>query len=253
LADSLEAVIVGRQIDMVSLDPFVKSHSVDENSNSAIDDVVQVLTDLAAKHDIGVDVPHHISKGTADPGNANRGRGASAMKDGARLVYTLTPMNPDEAKAFGVSEEDRRSLIRMDSGKVNITPPLRGARWYRLIGMPLGNETLKYPNGDEVQTVEVWDPPETWAGLSADLLNRILADIDAGLPDGNRYTDAAKAGDREAWQVVVTHAPDKTEAQAREVIKTWVRDGVLVPSEYSNPTTRKAVRGLRLDPAKRPS
>ena len=40
-----------RRVDVVSLDPFVKAHSVEENSNSAIDDVIQILTDLAATHD----------------------------------------------------------------------------------------------------------------------------------------------------------------------------------------------------------
>jgi RecA-family ATPase len=124
LADKLEAVITARKIDIVSIDPFVKTHSVDENANSAIDDVVQVLTDLGAKYDIAVDAPHHISKGPADPGNANRGRGASAMKDAARLVYTLMPMSIEDAEDFGVSEEQRRQLIRMGSGKVNITKAL---------------------------------------------------------------------------------------------------------------------------------
>src|SRR5262249_5534166 len=81
LADALESVAVNRRIDIISLDPFVKAHSVDENSNSAIDDVAQVLSDLAAKHDIAVDIPHHTRKGSADPGNAERGRGASAAKD----------------------------------------------------------------------------------------------------------------------------------------------------------------------------
>ena len=125
LADAIEAVVIKRNIDIVSIDPFVKAHSVEENTNSAIDDVVQVLTDLADKHDIAVDAPHHTSKGTADPGNANRGRGASSMKDGGRLVYTLAPMSPEEAQAFGVKEEERRMLIRMDSGKVNIAPPMQ--------------------------------------------------------------------------------------------------------------------------------
>ena len=31
-----------------------------------------------------------MAKGAADPGNANRGRGASAMKDALRLVRTAT-------------------------------------------------------------------------------------------------------------------------------------------------------------------
>jgi RecA-family ATPase len=145
MADNLEAVITGRGIDLVALDPFGKSHSVEENGNSAIDEVVQVLTDLCAKHDISVDAPHHTSKGVAEPGNANRGRGASSMKDAARLVYTLTPMNAEEEQTFGVKEEERRLLIRMDSGKVNITPSMRAAKWFRLVGVPLGNGTERPP------------------------------------------------------------------------------------------------------------
>lgn len=253
LAAKLEAVIIARKIDLVSIDPFVKSHSVEENSNSAIDDVVQVLTDLAAKHNIAIDAPHHTSKGTADPGNADRGRGASSMKDGARLVYTLAPMSTEEATAFGVKEEDRRLLIRMDSGKVNIAPPMRQAKWFRLIGVLIGNATALYPNGDEVQAVEPWTPPDTWGGLSHHLLNQILTAIDGGLPDGNRYSDASSVKDRAAWKVVLEHAPDKTEGQAREIIKTWVKNGVLVSYEYDNPVTRKPVKGLKLDTTKRPS
>lgn len=40
LANHLEDVIEKRKIDLVYLDPFVKSHSVEENSNSAIDEVM---------------------------------------------------------------------------------------------------------------------------------------------------------------------------------------------------------------------
>jgi AAA domain len=78
LATYLETTIIARKLDFVTLDPFVKSHSVEENQNSIIDEVAQVLTDLGTKHNIAVDVPHHTSKGAPDPGNAHRGRGASA-------------------------------------------------------------------------------------------------------------------------------------------------------------------------------
>ena len=61
------------------------------------------------------------------------------------------------------------------------------------------------------------------------------------------------ADDRAAWKVVVEHAPAKTEGQAREVIKTWVKNGVLVRYDYDNPVTRKSVKGLRVDPRKKPS
>jgi hypothetical protein len=253
LAAKLARSITERKIDIVTLDPFVKSHSVEENSNSMIDEVVQVLADMADQFDIAVDVPHHAAKGTPDPGNANRGRGASAMKDAGRLIYTLTPMSPEEGRALGLSELDRRRLIRLDSAKVNITPPMAQAKWFRLVGVDIGNGTELYPNGDQVQTVEPWTPPDAFAALSNLAINAILTDIDAGLSDGNRYTDAAKAVERAAWRVIVKHAPATSEAAARQIIRTWMMSGLLIRKSYENPATRKVVNGFWVDPVKRPS
>ena len=122
------------------------------------------------------------------------------MKDAARLLYTLTPMTQKEAEWFGISEEERRSLIRMDSGKVNIAPPSGTATWFRLVGVPLGNATSEYPNGDEVQTVEPWTPPSIWASLDPALLNRILDDLAAGRSDGSRYSVSPSATMAHCWR-----------------------------------------------------
>jgi hypothetical protein len=251
LAGAIEAEIVKHKIDIVSIDPFVKSHGVEENSNSMIDNVIQILSDLAIKHNIAMDTPHHTRKGTQDAGNASTGRGAGAMKDAARLVYTLTPMSADEGKAMGVAEEDRRSLVRMDSGKVNIAPPMRLARWYKLVGVRLGNQNKMYPNGDEVQAIETWQPPNIWQGINDDVVSKILTDIEKGLEDGNRYTDTPTAKERAAWPVVVKHAKID-EGPAREIIKAWLRTGMLYRENYQNPATRKPVSGLRVDQTKKP-
>jgi hypothetical protein len=253
LARKLSQTITNRKIDIVSLDPFVKTHSVEENNNSMIDDVLQVLSDLAAKYNIAVDVPHHTSKGPSDPGNANRGRGASAMKDAARLVYSLSTMTPEEAQAFGLGEADRRSMIRMDSAKVNIAPPMTEAKWFRLVGINIGNGQGIYPRGDDVQAVSPWTPPDTFAGLSNLTLNQILNDIEAGTPDGNRYSDGPNVIDRAAWRVITKHCPSKSEGMARQMIKFWVKSGLLTRKTYDNPATRKAVIGLYVDNEKRPS
>ena len=192
LVEKLEQIIIEKQIDLVCLDPFVKTHSVPENDNGMIDQVVQVLTNLAVKYNIAVDTPHHTSKGPADPGNASRGRGASASKDAWRIVYSLAPMTEDEGRTFGISEHERRRLIRMDRAKVNIAPAIE-AKWFKLVGVNIGNATDIYPNGDDVQTVSVWTPPDAFFGLDNLSLNQILNDIDAGMPDGNRYSNAPKA------------------------------------------------------------
>ena len=165
LRDRIEHTISHRQIDILSLDPFVKIHALEENSNDAIDFVLSILAGIADRYNCAVDAPHHTSKGAADPGNADRGRGASAFKDAARLVYSLTQMSADDAALFGISDADRRVLIRVDLAKVNITPRATEARWFKLVGVPLGNGTPDYPNGDEVQTVEPWQPPDFWRSI----------------------------------------------------------------------------------------
>jgi hypothetical protein len=253
LAQNIEEEIVARKIDLVALDPFVKTHMVNENDNSAIDAVVQILTDLSAKYDLSVDLSHHTTKGQADPGNAHRGRGASAMNNAGRLVYTLSAMSPEEAEAFGIRPDKRWDYMRMDSGKVNITARMGTAKWYHLVPVPIGNATELYPSGDTVATVETWSPPELWSDLPSDLLNCILTVIDNGLPDGTRYSDHSRADDRAAWRVVHKHAPQKTEKQAKEILKAWLKSGLLYSCEYHNPVTRKPVNGLRVDPVKRPS
>ena len=252
LRNRIEHTISHRQIDVFSLDPFVKIHALEENSNDAIDFVLSILADIADRHNCAVDAPHHTSKGAADPGNADRGRGASAFKDAARLVYSLTRMSADDAALFGVPDADRRALIRVDLAKVNITPPATEARWFKLIGVPLGNSTPDYPNGDEVQTVEPWQPPDFWRSIPASVANQILDQIEVGLPDGRRYSPAAQAKDRAAWSLVQAAVPTLTEAQSKLVIATWLKNGLVDSRSYHDPAERRERAALFVNPAKRP-
>ena len=84
-------------------------------------------------------------------------------------------------------------------------------------------------------------------------LNAVLTDIEAGMPNGQRYSAAPKAGTRAVWPVVQRHCPDRTEAQCRAIISTWVKNGVLKSEDYDDPVERKPRKGLRLNPSKRPS
>jgi hypothetical protein len=53
--------------------------------------------------------------------------------------------------------------------------------------------------------------------------------------------------------VVTKLAPTKTEGQAREIIRTCVKNGVLIRRDYENPKTRKDAVGLYVDQTKRPT
>jgi hypothetical protein len=54
-------------------------------------------------------------------------------------MYTNTWITEEEAKTFGVSEEERRFLFRVDSAKVNLAPPSAAAQWFKLVGVKLDN------------------------------------------------------------------------------------------------------------------
>jgi hypothetical protein len=210
LERQLRVEIVAREIDLVMIDPLVKAHSCDENDNGAIDGVSIILAQIGADLNCGIDTSHHAPKASgSDPGDSGRARGASSFRDAARLLYTITAMSEAEREGFGITEAERRSLIRLDSAKVNIAPPSIEAKWFRIVGVPLGNRTELYPHGDEVPTVEPWQPPDLWRGISNVTANEILDQIERGPAEGRRYSASNRGADeRTAWQVVKATAPD---------------------------------------------
>jgi hypothetical protein len=235
LYTELRRLIKELKIDIVGLDPFVKAHGVEENDNNLIDQVCIMLAELGDEFDCAVDLASHARKGSAVPGDADRDRGASSKRDAGRLMRTLTGMTTDEAELFGVSPKDQAAFVRVDDAKVNITPRSTEAMWFKLVGVPLGNATECYPAGDNVQTVERWYPPDVFAKLDTATIDRILNKIEAGPYEGGRYSPAANATDRAAGRVVQEFCPDATEKQAKHVIKTWIKSGVLVKRQHKDP------------------
>ena len=238
LVQWLRATIKETGVGMVLFDPFIKTHDVDENNNSTVDQVCTLLADLTIELNISADAPHHIRKGAAEPGDADIGRGASAARDAWRLVYTATKMNKETAETCAIAENERHRFFRVDSAKVNIAPPLTDAVWFELVNVPIGNATPQYPNGDQVQTVRRWYPSSFWQGLDITVLNKILDNIDAGPYDGGRYSPAPNAKERAAWPVILKFYPDLSEKQAKSMIATWIKNGVLEKRMHEDPNDR---------------
>jgi hypothetical protein len=232
------------RLDLICIDPAVKAHGLDENRNTDIDAFATFLTEIACETNVAVDLLAHERKGGGAAGDVDRGRGASSQKDAARLNYTLTPMSEEEAKALGLRAEERRFLVRVDSAKVNIGPPSTKATWFRLVGVPLGNGTELYPNGDTVQTMEPWTPAPLFDGLTEAELNKALRRIAVGLPDGRRYSTASAAKDRHAWHAVHAEFPAMDEARCKAIVATWTKNKVFEIGEYDDPIRREKANGI---------
>lgn len=239
LYGDLEAAIARWQLDLVMIDPAIKAHGLDENKNTEMDVFAQLLVKLAQTNNIAIDLLSHERKSIgAEAGDVNRQRGASSLKDAARLVYTLTGMDKDAASSMGIEDTDRRNYFRIDSAKVNIAAPDDSTRWFKLIGVEIGNSTDQYPNGDTVQTCEVYEPPAVFAGLTPDDLASILSRLSRGMGDGYRYSVTPNAQDKAAWKAVHEMFPFKSEVQCKAMIKEWMKNRIFEIGEYTDPQSR---------------
>ena len=157
-----------------------------------------------------------------------------------RLMRTATAMTAEEAELFGIANAERSALVRLDDAKVNLTAKSAESMWFKIVGVPLGNTQVNplYPAGDNVQSVERWAPPDAFAKLTPATIHHILDQIEAGPYEGGRYSPAPNATDRAAWPAVQELCPDFSEKQAKHIIKTWIKNEVLVRRDHEDPKDR---------------
>lgn len=244
-----------RGIGLIVVDPFVKCHRLDENSNAQIDAAIIAWAEIAEAARCAVLLVHHVRKGAGANGMADveAARGARALTDAARNVAVLSPMGEAEAERLSVDPAQRWRHVRLDDAKANLAAHASGAAWFRLDGVRLGNGTPDYPHGDDVAVMVPWKPPALAASLSPAALNQALDAIAAGPGDGMAY--AAKRG-RAAGRWVGFVLVDQLaigEPEAARLIAAWLRAGLLREETYHDTRQRKDRVGIRVIDAKRPS
>lgn len=136
----LVAFVVENDIACVFLDPLVSLHEAEENSNSEMDGVLRLLTKLAAVTHCAICLSHHTSKPNAASaenfaGNANAGRGASSIRDAARVQLTLFGMSEKDGERFGIVEKDRHLYVRLDDAKANLYLADGNAQWFKKVSV----------------------------------------------------------------------------------------------------------------------
>jgi hypothetical protein len=130
---SVEDILLRNGARLCVLDTLSSWHQVDENSNSDMSKVMQVLKALARKTGAAIVLVHHTSKLMAVN---NRGdeqqsaRGASLLVDNARWHSFVSLMTEAEAKKHGIKTKDRKNYIRFGVSKQNYGMPVEDA-WYQ--------------------------------------------------------------------------------------------------------------------------
>ena len=222
--NQLTNTIREKNIASLIVDPFISSHTVQENSNGAIDAVAKRWKRLAQEANCAVVLIHHTKKLGGREVTAEDGRGAIALRDAARIVLTLNPMGVEEAANLGITDPKlRQSLVRIDSGKAN-RAPAGSSLWIKLEGQSLENGSGHEPP-DFVGVASLWEKPDLFQGLTS----QDLYMFQQGLACGD-WKDSAQAkkwvGHLVAKVTGLSATTDK--ARIKAILKTWRNNGVFV-------------------------
>lgn len=171
--DQIEMLVKAKNIGALFADPFISTHTAPENDNNAMDQVVSIYKALAGKLGIAINVAHHTRKASGDSeahaGDAESGRGASAIKDAARAAVTIARMSKKTAEKLGILDECRGDYIRMDVGKMNFAAHDSKADWYKIEPVVLENkDTVGVPKPANLDTLflRAEDSRKKWTSKS---------------------------------------------------------------------------------------
>jgi hypothetical protein len=240
---ALTRLVLKHRADVLSIDSFIRTHKVNENDNSAIEEVVECYEDIAVAGRCAVHLWHHTRKpsGSGEKISIESARGASAFIDACRAVRVMEKMTAKEHKELKQIKPDLLSpghYFRAFNGKLSFAPPADQSDWFEI-------KNITLLNGDDVGVATTWRYPASQAAIDPEVAECIIREIGEGTFDGQRFSNHAQAATaRQAWPIVQKHCSDKTKDQCRRVVADWIKEGSLYEEEYDDPVRRGQRRGL---------
>jgi hypothetical protein len=217
---SITETIIENRIDVFIADPLVTLHSVPENDNIRMSEVIHIFGDIAAKCDCAIDV--WPSNGTEEKEfNSDDSRGASAVGAAVRASRVFNRMSKSEAGGAGLSEDDRLFYIRIDRGKANYLPPATKATWFQL-------RSVELLNGEQVGAIAPWVFPGQDAAPSPEKTAADRAAEHVFLEILRRFnTSDRPASDRKGSNYAPTQFAEEKEAKAAKLGSLQIRAAML--------------------------
>jgi hypothetical protein len=238
IAEALIGALRSNAIGLLCVDPFVTTHTVNENDNAQMNAVMDEWRYIADTSGAAIGLVHHTRKLNGEAAGAEASRGASAVNAAARIRRVINPMSANEAARAGVPEGDHFRYFSIDYRGSSFIPGGSPVNWYRFTSVNLGNGECG--DGDEVGVVEQ-------ASLNFDLRP---GDTEAAL-------EAVRKGGERHWRKAVQspdwigHAiapalglsPDDKRARVRltKIIEEWLQSGVLIEVQGKDKARRSTV------------
>lgn len=221
--DAVVATIRSLRLDVVIIDPFVSSHRVTENDNNAIDLVVKRWGRIAELTNTAIELVHHTRKTNGAETTVEDGRGAVALLNAVRSAEVLNPMTKEERERAGVKPGE--VYFKVENGKANLAPPSKGANWYQIVSVDLGNAADGQVS-DSVGAVRCWSWPDPFDGVSTSDLLAVQDKIAAG--QWRADVQATEWAGRAVAEVLSLDLDDKAnKRKVKGLLATWVETGAL--------------------------
>lgn len=234
IVDAMVEELQARQIDYLDIDPFVSSHSVDENYNGAIDAVTKAWVSVAHRADCAISLAHHVRKPSGAAATAFDARGAVAMINAARSVLVLEKMSKEVAEQMCVPECDRKRFVSVYDDKNNKAPPALSAEWYEFVSVGLGNGDDTGPE-DSIGALQRWQAPNAFGGATARQLLNIQNEIDWHPEQARKHSSSPNWVGKLVARVLDMNPDNALEkATIKRRIDTWLGTGALKTETRNN-------------------
>jgi hypothetical protein len=231
--DAIIATIRQHSIDVVLIDPFISTHSVVENDNTAIDAVAKTWGYIADVTDTAINLSHHTRKTGGAEVSVEDGRGAVALLNAVRPARVVNVMTEAEAASAGV-EDGRKRYFRISDGKNNLSLPVDKVNWFRSASVNLENIDPNDPfdmEGDEVGVVTTWSWPDPLEGVTGADFERAAAVIRGGKWRENPQCKVDWVGVAVAKALRFDLSDKADRVKVSGLIKIWLASGALVKTE----------------------
>lgn len=260
MVDAIVAEIERLGIDILIVDPFVTTHTVNENDNSKIDAVARLWTDIAERCRVAVVLWHHtrkVEKGISI--SATDSRGGGALINAARSVRVINHMTAAQATDAGISMDEAESIKQVAYDKENNGPKPR-PHWMRIESVRLGNDGLHGYTDAEIEAQGLLGEPSDFIGAMRGwrwpakpdgaaeaakvddatkeaILNRLAASRHVVSDTSKRWAGAAVCE-----YLKLDAKADK--AQVLVLLQAWVDDGTLRIEKTGSPSKPVQVYGV---------
>lgn len=235
--DILEDGIKKYGFKLLVIDPFARSHYLNENDNSAIDMLADALNLLADKTDCAINLVHHcrkLSSGEINAGSADSIRGASSLVNSARIAHTLTTMSKSDAEKLGIEENKAAFYSRLDSAKNNLSAPQDHVIWYK-------KESVMIPNGEKRGVLSPWSPP-TQKKLEEDsALNNAIKNEIKDAWDNNKPLKLGRNSPDSVYSVLEKPPFSLTKDNAKKIIEYMMNS-----RQIAYDVLKGSIKGIRV-------